>query len=315
MGTRVLTESMKDIPDQPTMTLARRLTTTEHALVFWRLHVELDMRNMPPCLRPRALCRPPQIAFLETLADFLWLANRHPGHKVAHQRLRGIFRYEPLSEQWHRAALWVSLGSSISLGGQVANEFFASTMHWRSANSLTAQLRQWYSLQGVAMSLSKLVSFVEDGPWCGTRPPGFHPPRPGQIEAILRASLADEVTINPQPLPPRTETAAFLWQAIRLHQYGQILANAKVGGSVTEALFQRSTEIYDDGWCGSVPWQVLLQWLRNPPPPPPPWLELIGQAVTNVLIGGRMGGEFGKQLNTAAAAVIVEHLGERNRAQ
>src|SRR5450755_1214741 len=158
------------------------------------------------------------------------------------------------------------------------------------------------------MSLSKLVSFVEDGPWCGTKPRGPHIPRPGHLEAFATSSLADEVAINPQPLPPRSETAAFLWQAVRLHQYGAVLKTANAAGSAAEVIFQRAGQIYDDGQCGSVPWSVLLQWLRHPPPPPPVWLEGIGQAVGNLLIGARMGGEFGKQLSTAAAAAIQDHL-------
>jgi len=163
------------------------------------------------------------------------------------------------------------------------------------------------------MSLSKLVSFVEDGPWCGTRPPGPHIPRPGHLEKVARYSVADEVAINPQPLPPSSEIAAFLWQAIRLHQYGEMLRTANVAESATGVIFQRASQIYDDGQCGSVPWSVLLQWLRHPPPPPPVWLEGIGQAVGNVLIGARMGGEFGKQLSTAAASAIQDHLGGANQ--
>jgi hypothetical protein len=83
------------------------------------------------------------------------------------------------------------------------------------------------------MTLAKIVSFVEDGPWCGTKPPGFHPPRPGHLESLLRNNLADEAALNPQPLPPQGETAAFLWQAVRLHQYANLLTSAKVLGSMT----------------------------------------------------------------------------------
>ena len=74
------------------------------------------------------------------------------------------------------------------------------------------------------MSLPKLVSFIEDGPWCGTKPPGFHPPRPGHVGTFVRN--LDEVALNPQPLPPAPETAAYLWQAVRLYQYGNLLSAA-----------------------------------------------------------------------------------------
>lgn len=162
------------------------------------------------------------------------------------------------------------------------------------------------------MALARIVSFVEDGPWCGTRIPGFHPPRPGQGPRAFGPRLADEVALNPQPLPPLGETGAFLWQAIRLHQYADQLNESKVTGETAQGLFKSANALYDDGQCGSVPWPVLLRWLGHPPPPPPPWLQLIGQAVGNAILGARMGGEFGKQLQTAASALIHETLGPRN---
>ena len=162
---------------------------------------------------------------------------------------------------------------------------------------------------GATMLLPKLVSFVDDGPWCGTKPPGFHPPRPGHIETFARSS-AEEVALNPQPLPPLPATAAFLWQAVRLHQYGQLLSAAKVPGNAAEALFTEAGRIYDDGDCGNVPWSVILQWLRHPPPPTPPWVEVIGQAVTNVLIAAQVGGEVGRQLQGAATSIIQGQIGQ-----
>jgi hypothetical protein len=143
-------------------------------------------------------------------------------------------------------------------------------------------------------------------PW----PPGSHPPRPGQLEHLLRSGFGDEVAVNPQPLPPKAEVAAYLFQAIlfraiRLHQYAQLLSNAKAGGSAAGSPFQRSLRIYDDGRRGTVPWQVLLQWLRHPPP----WLDVVAQVVADVLVASRMGGELGKQLQAAATAALHEQLG------
>ena len=158
------------------------------------------------------------------------------------------------------------------------------------------------------MSLPKLVSFIEDGPWCGTKPPGFHPPRPGLIERFVRN--LDEVALNPQPLPPSPETAAYLWQAVRLYQYGNLLTTAKVPGNVAEALLGEAARIYEDGECGTVPWNIILYWLRHPPPPPPPWLEVVAQAATNVLIANKLSGDIGKQLLGAAVAVIQGEIGQ-----
>lgn len=159
------------------------------------------------------------------------------------------------------------------------------------------------------MSLAKIVSFVEDGPWCGTKPPGFHPPRPHALEAALLSSAGEEAALNPQPLPPRSEIAAFLWQAVRLYQQGQQLKGVSAVAGVGESLVGAAQTLYDDGQCGSVPWRELLRWLGHPPPPPPPWVDMIGQAVGSVLIGARMGGEFGKQLQAASVEVIHQQLG------
>jgi hypothetical protein len=161
------------------------------------------------------------------------------------------------------------------------------------------------------VTLSNIVSFIDDGPWCGTRPPGIHPPRRGQqLESFVR-NLASEVALNPQPLPPGPpETLAYLWQAVRLYQLGQIASNAKVAGNAAEALTGEAQRIFDDGDCGTVPWSVLLQWLRHPPPPPPPWLDVIAQAVTNVLIASKLTGDLSKQLQGAATAVIQGQIGQ-----
>jgi hypothetical protein len=161
------------------------------------------------------------------------------------------------------------------------------------------------------MSLAKVVSFVDDGPWCGTKPPGFHPPRPGN--PMLIARLGSEVELNPQPIPPGSEIASYLWQAVRLHQFGQILSAAKIDGGAAESLFQAANRIYDDGQCGSVPWKVILQWLGHPPPPPPPWVDILGQAVGNAIMAQRLGGELGKQFQSAALGTIREQIGGEAR--
>jgi hypothetical protein len=153
-------------------------------------------------------------------------------------------------------------------------------------------------------TLAKLVSFVDDGPWCGTKPPG-HPPRPGHLESFLRRSV-DQVALNPQPLPPGPppEIAAYLWQSVQLYQLGQIAAGAKVSGNLAEALTGAAETIFDD-YCGTVPISVLIQWLlHHPPPPPPPWLDVISQSVTTALVATKLGGDLGKQLHGAAVSVI-----------
>jgi hypothetical protein len=154
-------------------------------------------------------------------------------------------------------------------------------------------------------TLAKLVSFVDDGPWCGTKPPG-HPPRL-VLETLLRHN-GDTVALNPQPEPPgRPELSAYLWQAVRLYQLGQIAGSAKAAGNVAEALTGAAETLFDD-WCGTVPISVLIQWLLHHPPPPPPWLDVISQAVGTVLVATKAGGDLGKQLQGAAVSVIQGEL-------
>ncbi len=157
------------------------------------------------------------------------------------------------------------------------------------------------------MSLARLVAFVEDSPWCGTAL--VHPAHPGRLERPLAFQVVNEVALNPQPLPPHSEIAARLWQAIRLHQYAHMLATDKRNVALEESLSQAAVRIYDDWDMPNLPWMIVLRWLGRPPPPPPPWLEVIGQAAAIAMIGTRMGGDFGEQLRSAASAVILERVG------
>jgi hypothetical protein len=74
----------------------------------------------------------------------------------------------------------------------------------------------------------KTASFDEEGPWCGTKPPGFPPPLPHQLQSMLQDSPLAKVAINPQPLPPVSEDSA--------------------------RLSVQSTAFDEDGpWCGTKP--------------------------------------------------------------
>jgi hypothetical protein len=54
--------------------------------------------------------------------------------------------------------------------------------------------------------IRRAAAFSEDGPGCGTHPPGWHPPFPhAELAMSLPSSLADKLGINPQPLPPRED--------------------------------------------------------------------------------------------------------------
>ena len=153
------------------------------------------------------------------------------------------------------------------------------------------------------MNLKEIVSLVEDGPWCGTRPPG-HPPRPHAD--VFNLLDTGEFARTRQVAP---ELAASLWQSVQVYQSGKRLeklggANGELGGVAVNA-----AEGYFDDTCGSVPWSVILYWLlHNPPPPPPQWLGQLINAVDTATLGSKIGGELGGQLQNASRSIIKENL-------
>lgn len=87
--------------------LIRRLTTVEDALMLWVLHLELDHRDVPPCLRGVKRDETPQVLFVTWLADIYWVTKRHRDHVPRYERWRGLFENKPATERWHRVAIWV----------------------------------------------------------------------------------------------------------------------------------------------------------------------------------------------------------------
>ena len=162
----------------------------------------------------------------------------------------------------------------------------------------------------MAATLRALVSALEDDPYCGTRPPHWPggPIKLGSLGDILQSRLS-AVEINPQPLPPgERQAAAVAFQQVRLFQLGQSLQTR--GGAVAEIggrLSGFASEMFD-GWCGTVPLSVLLNWLlHHNPPPPPPWLDDISQVVTQLNLASRMEGNVGGAVQNAAP-VSYTHL-------
>lgn len=105
-GSVFLGHAVGSITGQETSLLLLRLQTVQHPLVAWVLHMHLDARGVPPCLRPWVPEWSRQSAFIATLADLMWLVTRHPDHKPQYGRMAGVFRYPVRDERWHRAALW-----------------------------------------------------------------------------------------------------------------------------------------------------------------------------------------------------------------
>ncbi|MEM5383259.1 hypothetical protein VSR68_06600 [Paraburkholderia phymatum] len=155
------------------------------------------------------------------------------------------------------------------------------------------------------MNLKELVSVAEDGPWCGTKPPGRRPvPQPHPTAFALKVFEQ-----RPQPEMVSPELVASMWQSIQLFQAGQRLEGLE--GDIRElgSTVARAASVFFDDQCGSVPWSVILYWLlHNPPPPPPPWLQLVTDSVSMVSIAAKIGGALGSQMFDGAQAVIKENL-------
>jgi hypothetical protein len=106
----IFDRSMGALPVELTAMLIDRLSTTADPLLQWCLHLELDRRDVPPCLRG-SRSDLPQDVFLTWLADVMWLANRMRGHKPLFTRWAGLFNKEPHTRSWHTTALWVYRGA------------------------------------------------------------------------------------------------------------------------------------------------------------------------------------------------------------
>jgi hypothetical protein len=137
------------------------------------------------------------------------------------------------------------------------------------------------------MTLALLVSIAENGPWCGTHPPGHpHPPRflpadHGHEQPEDR--LVKERIFGPHPEPWRFGPSPEPWRlgvvevglygAIALHQTGRIVPQA-----ISEAYTSAASALFDET-CGSIPLSELVWILLNrPPPPPPQWLNMLTSA-------------------------------------
>jgi hypothetical protein len=155
------------------------------------------------------------------------------------------------------------------------------------------------------MSLKKLASLAEDGPWCKVRTPGIHPPR-------LFPELAVLPSAGPSPDPWRLdERFAIFWDAIQLRLVGQRLEQFKGGLGEIGGQVNASADAFFDEGCGSVPWSVLLQWLLHHPPPPPPWVAQIQAAAVTLELATKAGGDAGKAMAGAASALITSSLPQR----
>ncbi len=103
----VFRAEVASLPSLPLDALIRRVATACDPLMLWALHLVLDARGVPPCLRGPHRQDTQQIAFVSWLADLLWFVRRHPTHRPTYKRWRGLFENVCGSDRWHRVARWV----------------------------------------------------------------------------------------------------------------------------------------------------------------------------------------------------------------
>jgi hypothetical protein len=161
----------------------------------------------------------------------------------------------------------------------------------------------------MASTLQTLVSALDDDPWCGTRPPHW-PPRPHKLLSEELVTSIEAVTLNPQPLPPRSSLASTVaLQQVRLFQTGRAIE--RLGGAAADAgaqLMSFSSSVFDD-YCGTVPLSVLIQWLlHHNPPPPPPWLDEITQIAAQLTVASKMEGASGAAMQQACLSLLKDRI-------
>ena len=76
------------LPEATTQELLIRIGTTDDPLALWVLHLELDRRQIPPCLRMPYRDDSPELCFVTWLADLYWLRQRNPSHVTAYPSWR-----------------------------------------------------------------------------------------------------------------------------------------------------------------------------------------------------------------------------------
>ena len=179
------------------------------------------------------------------------------------------------------------------------------------------------------MTLSKLASIAEDGPWCGTRshvgPPRPRPmaetmatgrhdslgphPEPWVVSHLLSAAERWNVVAGPLPDPWTVGYVEVgLYAAITMHQLAQ-----RIGGDDAKQMTTAAERIFDET-CGSIPISLLI-WilLHRPPPPPPPWLQQV--ILTAGMLELTHGMPQGEAIVNAARKQLAQSLQELSGAR
>lgn len=94
-------ELIRDLPNWSTRNLLPRIETTRDPLTLWVLHLELDKRNIPPCLRLPSHQLGPQGDYISLTADIKWLMRMQPNHQAVFRGWRQAFQSTPKRGKWH----------------------------------------------------------------------------------------------------------------------------------------------------------------------------------------------------------------------
>jgi|GEM_PF-1609696 hypothetical protein len=135
-----------------------------------------------------------------------------------------------------------------------------------------------------AMSLLSIIGNINPQAWDYIVPQGPFP------QEGRSASLAEQVALNPQPLPPGE--AFVIGAAEMAHSIARMAIESEIRGESSIAVVSG----FVDDWCGT-PWPH--RWPRpGPDPSPDPWLVQTGRVVGAIVfasVGSRLGdGELSK---------------------
>lgn len=95
-------DQVRGLSSWATVDLLPRLETTQDPLMLWALHLELERRDIPPCLRVPKHSLGPQGDYLTLAADVHWLQKHTASHQPAFRGWKDVLRSRLCSAEWHR---------------------------------------------------------------------------------------------------------------------------------------------------------------------------------------------------------------------
>lgn len=88
------------LANNSTQTLILRIATATDPQMLWEIHLELDKRDIQPCLRWPANRDNEQMTLVTFMADLLWFTKRNPDHLAAFKGWKRLFDLTPGTPAW-----------------------------------------------------------------------------------------------------------------------------------------------------------------------------------------------------------------------